>query len=579
MTFDVLLYTSLTIFLAGLLYKVWTWFSRTIGVNAENFTTAQRVSAAVKGIFATILSVKIFTLLKVLILDVILQIRILKESPLRWLMHMLIYCAFMLLLLMHAMEGIVSENLFTDYYSTVNPFMFLRDFLGFLVIAGVLIALYRRIIKKPLRLTSNGSDVYAIVIVAVIMVSGVFLEGMKISSYGEFTRMVDDYAGLDDETEIEALESYWSRDFGVVSPNVKAPFDDDVISMGIEVHEANCAECHSLPKWAPLGYGAAKIIKPASLVMDRAGMVHILWYIHILACFIGLAYLPFSKMFHIISTPLSLLINGIMGQSKKSDPANIATRQAIEIDACMHCTTCSQRCSAGPAFDTLENVNVLPSEKMTFLKSYIKNRDIDENGLKAIQEGIYLCTNCDRCTVVCPAGINLKELWMSVREELILKGGAVPLMLTPFSYFRGLNKEKFDSESYEKPLNNTKNASASKKELIKDTDKPALLTPLNRDFKETDALHSTTFSYCYACENCSTVCPVVGNYENPQKELGLLPHQIMRSAGLGLKELATGSEMLWLCLTCYQCQEHCPQGVNVTEILFDLKNIAAKEMV
>ena len=85
-----------------------------------------------------------------------------------------------------------------------------------------------------------------------------------------------------------------------------------------------------------------------------------------------------------------------------------------------------------------------------------------------------------------------------------------------------------------------------------------------------------TYAYCFSCENCTTVCPVVGNYENPQKTLGLLPHQIMRSVGLGIKDLATASSMLWDCTTCYQCQEHCPQGVKVTDVLYELKNQAAE---
>ena len=59
--------------------------------------------------------------------------------------------------------------------------------------------------------------------------------------------------------------------------------------------------------------------------------------------------------------------------------------------------------------------------------------------------------------------------------------------------------------------------------------------------------------------------------------VGLLPDQIMRSLGLGLKDLAMGSKMLWDCVTCYQCQEHCPQGVNVTDILYEMKNQALKE--
>jgi heterodisulfide reductase subunit C len=58
--------------------------------------------------------------------------------------------------------------------------------------------------------------------------------------------------------------------------------------------------------------------------------------------------------------------------------------------------------------------------------------------------------------------------------------------------------------------------------------------------------------------------------------LGLLPHQIMNCLGLGLVEMASGPKMLWDCVTCYQCQEHCPQTVQVTDLLFLLKNLAVK---
>ena len=114
---------------------------------------------------------------------------------------------------------------------------------------------------------------------------------------------------------------------------------------------------------------------------------------------------------------------------------------------------------------------------------------------------------------------------------------------------------------------------------MKDPKKVIPLTPANKSFKERASLsqQANTYAYCYACENCTTVCPVVENYENPQEILGLLPHQIMRSLGLGLRDLALGSNMLWDCVTCYQCQEHCPQGVKVTDVLYELKNMAVKE--
>ncbi len=483
-----------------------------------------------------------------------------------------------MLLLMHALDSFITSPLFEEYYSTVNPFLFLRDFFGIMVLAGLMIAVYRRFILKVPRLKSNSMDLYAIIILAVIMISGILLEGIKITSYTEFQNMVENYSNLDDEGEILALEKLWVKDFGLVSPNVKGPIDPAIISLSKELHNMNCVECHSSPKWAFTGYPVSKMLSPVALSLDRSGATTLLWYIHFLACFIGLAYLPFSKMFHFIASPVSLLANAVMDKDK-SLPANIATRQAMELDACTHCGTCSLTCSVAVAFDKIGNLNILPSEKLVFLKTYASGKNLKENELKAIQEGIYLCTNCDRCTVVCPVGINLRELWFNVREDLIQKGNPIPLVLSPFSFYRGLNQQKLDSKNYSNPTSLTKDAIADKCELMKNSDEVISLTPINKEFKEKVDLSSQaiTYSYCVSCQNCSTVCPVVGNYENPQEALGLLPHQIMRSVGLGLKDLAFGSKMLWDCVTCYQCQEHCPQGVKVTDVLYELKNLALKE--
>jgi heterodisulfide reductase subunit C/nitrate reductase gamma subunit len=578
MVFDIVFYTSLLIFILGLIYKVSTWFTRKIGIFAYQVSTAERVSAAAKGILATVFSPKILVLIKVFIFDVMLQIRIVREDLLRWLMHMLIFWGFILLVSMHALESVISETLFNNYYSTVNPFMFLRDLFGFMVIIGIGIAIYRRFILKVPRLSTHAMDRYTIIIVALVILSGVFLEGLKITSRGEFMRMVKDYAGLEDEEEIQALESFWVQQYGLVSSSIESPADDEILAQGEEIHAESCMECHSKPQSAFTGYVASKILRPFALALDQSGGVTFLWYIHILACFIGLAYLPFSKMFHIFTTPLSLMAGAVMDR-ETSDPANIATRQAMELDACMHCGTCSLRCSVAVAYDSIGNSNILPSEKIRFLKKYAASHTVDDQGLRAIQEGIYLCTNCDRCTVVCPAGITLKDLWLSVREELIQKDLAVPLVLSQYSWYRGLNRDAFESTGYPKPLSAVRDAIANNFDLVKQPDKIIPLTPIDQEFKEAaDRSDRTqTYSYCFSCENCSTVCPVVGNYEDPQEAVGLLPHQIMRSMGLGLKDLAMGSGMLWDCVTCYQCQEHCPQGVKVTDILYEFKNQAIKE--
>ncbi len=578
MFFTASLYLSLAVFAIGLVFKVSTWFRYSLSPAAAGIPAAKRVLAAVKGILLTVFSAKILTLLKVLVLDVLLQTRTLKESLLRWWMHMLISGGFMLLLLMHALEKIVSVSLFSDYYNTLNPFMFLRDFFGLMVMVGLALAVYRRFFMKIPRLKTAAMDHYAIIILAVIMVSGFLLEGIKITSYTRYQEMVEDYAELEEQKEIEALESYWVEYFSVVSSNVKAPFDKEVLSQGREIHEESCLDCHSRPQWAFTGYAVAKIIKPIALSLNRAGAADILWYIHFMACFIGLAYLPFSKMFHILASPVSLLANAVM-DPETSDPANITTRQVMELDACTHCGACTLRCSVGVVFEEIPNVNILPSEKIAALKTLASGKNISKQDIRTIQEGLYLCTNCLRCTGVCPVGINLQELWFSAREALLQKGCPEPLILSPLSLYRGLMQSAIGPDQYQNPIQLAK-------KLISDEFKIDIqFNTINTTHRDDTLKHklrlsaqSTTFTFCYNCKTCTAVCPLMHNFDNPQAALGLLPHQIMHALSWGLTDLIMSSRMLWVCLGCYQCQDHCPQGVHITDVFYELKNISIKKV-
>jgi heterodisulfide reductase subunit C len=486
MVYTILLYIALAIFGIGLIYKVAGWFRFSLGIDDPAITPAVRIRAALKGMLSVLFSAKISTLIRVFIADVLFQNHVRRQDTLRWAMHMLIYAAFTFLFFFHALDKVIVTSLSEQYYLALNPFLLLA---GCMVVAGLAIAFYRRFVLEVPRLTSNGMDVYTLILIAVILLSGIAMELTKLQSYNHYQKF---------------------------------------------------------------------------------------WDVHYLACMVGLAYLPFSKMFHILTTPLSLLANAVM--DRNSDPANIKTRQIMELDACMHCTNCSKRCSVAAAADNIGNTNILPSERMAVLKDYVAYKEIGARGLAAIQQGIYLCTNCDRCTVICPAGINLRDLWFNVREEMIHKGRAVPLMLTPFSFYRGLKRQELNSEQYEQPLLKTQKALADPFELLT-SDQPLTLTAENSEFKKATPLSgwAGTYAYCFSCENCSTVCPVVGNYQEPQEALDLLPHQIIRSMDLGLKDLAMGARMLWYCLTCYQCQEHCPQGVKVTDIFYELKNLAVMQ--
>lgn len=550
MFYDVALYTCLAVFAAGLFYKVSNWFRYKMGPDTAGISASSRIISAARGIVFTVFSAKIGALLEVFLMDVVLQRWLMKKDFFRWFAHMCIYGGFMLLLLMHGLDKLVTEVLFDDYYSTLNPFMFFRDFLGLIVIVGIGIALYRRQMSKAPRPKSTRVDYYAIIILAVIMLSGVVLEGTKIVSHSRYQEMVDEYAGLDEEEteDLMALGAYWAQKYGVISPDIKGPFDKNILQQGKQLHEMSCAECHSRPQWAFMGYSASRVMSPMASMLDRANIHTILWYIHFLACFFGLAYLPFSKFFHIFSTPVYLLANAVMKEGK-SDPANMATIRAIAMDACTHCGDCTTRCSVAVAFNEISNPNILPHEKLAAFKRLLSGKGLSEKTVRIIQEGSYICTDCHRCTDVCPIGINLEDLWLNMKRHLADLGYPKP--------------EAWAREAMNADLANLKERTLS-------------LTPADKEFARAlvNSAQAKTFSVCFGCQNCTNVCPVVGNFEDPKETLGLLPHEIMHCLALKQKELAISSNMLWDCLTCYLCQERCPQGVCVTDVLYELKNLA-----
>jgi len=345
MLFDIALYITLIVFGIGMIYKISGWFRQNVGMAGKDIPTARRFYAAVKGALGTLFSGKITVILKVFLLDVLLQRRILKDKEDRtvWIMHIFMFVGFLLLLLMHALDSIITASLFSDYESTLNPFRFLRNLFGLFVLAGLVLAVVRRAFLKRDRLRTTRMDYFVIAILIVIITSGFLHEATKISSYSVYQRMVDDYADASDENELHALKAFWTENFGVVSAGVNGPASDEGLAQGEELHEVSCAACHSRPHWAFVSYPLSRATSSIAIAMDNAGIHSLLWYIHFLACFLGLAYLPFSKIFHIFATSVSLLVTET-GEMGKEDPVNVATRQMIELDGCSHGGTCHTAC-------------------------------------------------------------------------------------------------------------------------------------------------------------------------------------------------------------------------------------------
>ncbi len=76
---------------------------------------------------------------------------------------------------------------------------------------------------------------------------------------------------------------------------------------------------------------------------------------------------------------------------------------------------------------------------------------------------------------------------------------------------------------------------------------------------------------CFVCRTCTASCPISAVNEK------FNPFRIIRLALYGLKDEILQNDFIWLCSSCYACQERCPQGVSITDFMTLLKNLAFKE--
>jgi nitrate reductase gamma subunit len=241
MIFRFALYFSLSLFGLGLVYKLVSWFRCAIGDQSRGITPAQRFSSAVRGLAAVLFSRRLLLLGKIFFQDVLLQLRLKKEGSLRWFMHLALFYGFLFLLFFHALDRHITIRFFPEYVSTLNPFLFLRNLFGALLLLGLAIAAYRRFRDKVLRLTTGGQDIFALVLLGVIILSGFTLEGSKIVSPQRFQEMVQEYGTIQGDLELRALRAYWARDFGVVFSGQEIRPDPGLLKKGSALHDLNCA--------------------------------------------------------------------------------------------------------------------------------------------------------------------------------------------------------------------------------------------------------------------------------------------------------------------------------------------------
>lgn len=92
---------------------------------------------------------------------------------------------------------------------------------------------------------------------------------------------------------------------------------------------------------------------------------------------------------------------------------------------------------------------------------------------------------------------------------------------------------------------------------------PIVLTDRTTDMDfigKIQEISGQNFKTCMQCGTCSTVCPV-------NESTDLTPRQMIHYLQFGLSDLVVGSNMAWMCASCYICELRCPRGLDIPRIV------------
>ncbi|MGC8603500.1 MAG: respiratory nitrate reductase subunit gamma, partial [Desulfomonilaceae bacterium] len=245
---DPITIASLIGFFLGMLAVVSVWFTgktRTKNNKAGLFDRSDKPA----------FHVRLFTGLKVLFLDGLLQRRLFEHSHYRWFIHTLIFWSFMIRFVwgLTALIGSLvwpSNPWIWQMLNKNNPITaVLFDLTGVCILLGILLAILRKKMSRDESLVAGlpERDWLAVILLAAIVIVGFVLEGARIALTGE--------------TDIN--------------------------------------------HFAFVGWALSLLWLGISGLSDIYGYV---WYLHALLTGVFLIYLPFSGMLHLIMAPLAMAL-------------------------------------------------------------------------------------------------------------------------------------------------------------------------------------------------------------------------------------------------------------------------------
>ena len=104
-----------------------------------------------------------------------------------------------------------------------------------------------------------------------------------------------------------------------------------------------------------------------------------------------------------------------------------SVRQLLEIESCTNCQICADVCPAVTASSDgelsavyrMKGLKEILKSRTGLLQKLFRKKGPTEAEWEHLSDTVFRCTLCGNCQEICPVGISLKDLWISLRQDLV----------------------------------------------------------------------------------------------------------------------------------------------------------------
>ena len=259
---------------------------------------------------------------------------------------------------------------------------FTVDLFGALVLLGVAMAAARRYLERPKKLVYTGEATLILVAIFVICVQGFLVEGWRIA----------------------ATNDPWGA-------------------------------------WSPFGNLIARASRPLMSVAGLRWVHRGMWWFHLTVSFGVIAWLPYTKMMHVLTAPLNIYTANLapLGASlknidfEKSESFGVNSlngftwKDLLDLDACTECGRCTDVCPANAVGKELSPRDII-LQLRDLMHDESRNSKLEIIGSVPATSpaALWQCTTCAACMEACPVFIEQMPKIVDMRRYLVMEEAEFP---------------------------------------------------------------------------------------------------------------------------------------------------------